>query len=109
MPILAYFSWTMVHVPHGDVFFEKNKLLTNTGISQYWARRGRAFKGDSAKEYLLKAMDFDDDLDYGSLDTTVGFSDDSILKEAFCLYDLGVGIALVSLFIAMVHSHVEFY
>ena len=110
MPILAYFSWTMLYVPHGDVFLEKYRFLTDAGIVQYWARREHTFKGDLAKDHLLKVIDFDDedDTDDGSADMTVGLSD-SILGEAFCLYALCVAISLASASVEVICSQFEFY
>ena len=110
---LACTSWTAMILPHGDTVMEKYRYLTDAGIVHYWeSKRSEEMTADWEQRFL-KSLDFSNDQERASRGSTVtvlsvGFSD-SVLKETFCLYTLGILISLVSFSVSMVVLKLEFY
>ena len=106
---LAAAYWTMILVPHGDILVEKYVMLTDAGIVRYWDRKESEEMAAESRRKFLKLLDFNDDQE-NSMDepVSVGFSD-SVLKESFFLYALGIGISLVCVSVAMIVSKLRFY
>ena len=106
---LAVTCWTMMGVPHGDMLVEKYGFLTDAGMVQYWDSKGREEMRADWKGRFLKTLHFSDDKENYVVEfVSVGFSD-SVLKESFYLYALGVVISLVVIWVEMMHTVLEFH